>query len=223
VHLVYLHGFASSANSSKARWFADRLAGLGLTLWRPDFNEPAFETLTVTRMLDQVATLIAGLPPGPVALFGSSLGAFVAWHAAATQSTAARATHPIEKLVLLAPALDFGANRLRDLGDRGLAEWQATDRLEVYHYGDKEPRFVHYALYEDARRYQSDAAVVSVPGLVFQGASDESVDPEGVRRFVSTRPHMTLHMLDDDHQLLASLDTIWRETVVFLGLPSTAP
>ena len=48
----------------------------------PDFNDPAFETLTVTRMLDQTAAAIAAAPGGPVALVGSSLGAFVAVHAA---------------------------------------------------------------------------------------------------------------------------------------------
>ncbi len=30
---------------------------------------------------------------------------------------------------------------------------------------------------------------------------------------------MTLHMLDDEHQLLAHLDFLWRETAAFLNLP----
>ena len=87
MHVFYLHGFASSARSSKARFFGERLASLGLPLHLPDFNEPDFSTLTVTRMLDQVDDAIAALPAGPVTLIGSSLGAFVAWHAAARRAS----------------------------------------------------------------------------------------------------------------------------------------
>ncbi len=54
----------------------------GFDLRCPDFNEPEFETLTVSRMIGQLEADIAALPPGPVALIGSSLGGFVAFHAA---------------------------------------------------------------------------------------------------------------------------------------------
>ena len=53
-HVFYLHGFASSARSTKAAFFAERLRPHGLELQCPDFNEPDFETLTVSRMLEQV-------------------------------------------------------------------------------------------------------------------------------------------------------------------------
>src|SRR5262245_40205517 len=141
MHVFYLHGFASSAQSSKARFFSERLASLGLPLHLPDFNEPDFFTLTVTRMLDQLDEAIAALPAGPVVLIGSSLGAFVAWHSAARRAARAagavgaagasgaggRDAHPIEKLVLLAPALDFGKNRMKELGEAGLAKWKDTN------------------------------------------------------------------------------------------------
>ena len=51
MQIFYLHGFASSAHSSKARFLAERLTPLGLRLHCPDFNEPDFSTLTVTRMI----------------------------------------------------------------------------------------------------------------------------------------------------------------------------
>jgi pimeloyl-ACP methyl ester carboxylesterase len=227
VHIFYLHGFASSAQSSKARFLAERLAPFGLTLQSPDFNEPDFATLTVTRMLDQVDAAVAPLPPGPVVLIGSSLGAFVAWHAAARR---ARRTddearvHPVSRLILLAPALEFGANsRVRDLGEDGLARWKATDRLEVFHYAYNEPRIVHYALHEDARQYDSRRAVVEAPALVFQGRRDSVVDPVMVEQFVAEHPSMTLRLLDDEHQLSDSLDAIWTGTARFLGLPLPLP
>ena len=81
MRVVYLHGFASSARSSKAAFFAAKLAERGVTLETPDLNEPDFSTLTVSRMVAQVGEAIDAAD-GPVALVGSSLGAFVAVQAA---------------------------------------------------------------------------------------------------------------------------------------------
>jgi hypothetical protein len=125
----------------------------------------------------------------------------------------------VQKLVLLAPALDFGKNRMKELGEEGLAKWKATNRLEFFHYGYGEPRDVHYELYEDARRYDSTRVNVDVPTLVFHGRRDALVDPAMVEQFCAARPAMTLHMLDDEHQLLDHLDFMWRETAAFLHLP----
>lgn len=214
IRVVYLHGFASSAHSSKAIFFREKLAACGVEVVTPDFNEPDFSTLTVTRMLGQVRDAIDRLSPGPVALIGSSLGGFVAVNAAVQYP------ERIERLVLLAPALDFDGNRLRDLGDRGVDEWQRTNRLEVFHYGFGRMMPVHYGLYEDASRYDAFGARVDLPIQVFQGLRDTSVDPETVRRWSSTRPNVELYLLDDDHQLHTSLPTIWTESARFLGVRS---
>ena len=116
---LYLHGFASSPQSTKAMVLTERLGHHGVRLVAPDFNEPDFFTLTVTRMLEQTDREIAALPPEPVALIGSSLGGFVAVHAAAQQK--ADTTRPIAALVLLAPALEFGRDRL---AARDQARWR---------------------------------------------------------------------------------------------------
>jgi hypothetical protein len=216
VHLFYLHGFASSAASTKAAFLAGRLAPLGLPLHVPDFNEPAIETLTTSRMIGQVRAAIAELPDAPVVLIGSSLGAFVAWHVAAGAQTAGC---PVHRLVLLAPALDFGRRRMPGLTDADIARWREEGSREFFHYGYGEPRHVHYALYDDARRYDSHAARVDAPTLVLMGRRDEVVPPAGVEAFCATRPNITLVMLDDEHQLAGHLERIWSETASFLGLP----
>lgn len=213
MHAVYLHGFASSARSSKAVYFREQLAARGGMLHIPDFNEPDFSGLTISRMLTQVADTIGALTDdGPVALIGSSLGAFVAVQAARQ--------HPrrVDRLVLLAPALDFSANRLRDLGDRGVDDWRRTGELNVFHYGFGKMMPVGYGLYTDAAQYDSFNARVDIPVQIFQGERDVAVNPDTVRRWSVTRPNVELHMLDDDHQLLGSLDYIWREMARFLGV-----
>lgn len=210
MRVIYLHGFASSAQSGKATLLAARLAPYGVQLECPDFNEPAFETLTITRMLRQAGATIEGGRP-PVALIGSSLGAFVAAHAAVHHSG-------VDRLVLLAPALDFAANRMKHLGVEGLARWQTSGRLDVFHFAYGRMMPVGYALYEDAGRYDAFGLDLRMPALIFQGTRDTVVDPEVAERFARGRPNVTVRLLDDDHQLLSSLPLIWEETREFLGL-----
>ncbi|HXW05833.1 MAG TPA: YqiA/YcfP family alpha/beta fold hydrolase [Vicinamibacterales bacterium] len=216
---IYLHGFASSAQSTKATFFRTRLAEIGVSLAVPDFNEPEFETLTITRMAAQVSDLL----DSPAVLIGSSLGGFVALHVAVS--------HParVPALVLLAPALNFGPDaagtgtagaaapggtagrgRRVQLGDRSLEEWRRTDALEVMHYGFGRVMPVRYALYEDAGRYDAFATRPSMPVQIFQGLRDTAVDPAMVQRWAADRPNVELHLLDDDHQLAGSLEYIWE-------------
>jgi pimeloyl-ACP methyl ester carboxylesterase len=212
-HVVYLHGFASSPQSSKATRFAAELARRGVGFSCPDFNQPAFETLTVTRMLDQTREAVEAAGPGPVALIGSSLGAFVAVHAAARDATGL-----VDRQVLLAPAFDFGGNRLRQLGEHGVDEWRRRGRLSVFHYAWNEPRDVGFELYEDAARYDAFALGDPKPTLIVQGTRDASVDPSMVERWARARRNVDLRLVDDEHQLTASMETIWAETEVFFGL-----
>tara|TARA_B000000460_G_scaffold246142_1_gene218926 strand:- start:77 stop:757 length:681 start_codon:yes stop_codon:yes gene_type:complete len=222
MHFVYLHGFGSSPDSSKARFLRERLEAHGATLYCPDFNEPDFATLTVSRMLDQVDALLAGLGSGPSALIGSSLGALVALHAAERQvlRNASRSANgcSIARLVLLAPALTFGADGMKHLGHDGVARWRATDRLDVEHHAEGRVRQVHFALYTDAQRYDSFAATMTLPTLILQGRRDEIVDPAMVEQFAAVRDHVALTLLDDDHQLKADLDRIWHDIAAFLGV-----
>jgi alpha-beta hydrolase superfamily lysophospholipase len=211
-HAIYLHGFASSPASTKARRFGAKLAVAGVTLTCPDFNQPAFETLTMTRMLNQARAAVEAAPARPVALIGSSLGGFVALLVAAAQPPG------VDRVVLLAPALDFGGNRLRELGGQSIADWRARGQLTVFHHGDGAPRDVGYALYEDAAAYDAQSVPVTMPTLVFQGRRDRSVDPDMVARWASLRAQVDLRLLDDDHQLTASVEAMWAEMERFFGL-----
>jgi len=206
--VIFLHGFASSGHSGKATYFAGKFRERGIEYAAPDLNLPDFSTLTITRMLEQTRALIenmSGRSPGPVTLIGSSLGAFVA------VTAAVKWPERIARLVLLAPALD-----LRDLGAPKLEEWKRTGRLTVFHFAHGRFENVHYELYEDATRYDAFNAEIAMPVLIFQGRRDTAVRPETVEAWARRRPNVELHMLDDDHQLGASLDYMWDVTSRFL-------
>ena len=214
-HVVYLHGFASSAQSSKAQYFGRRYAELGITVHTPDFNVPDFETLTVSRMIAQVETVVRDLSPGPVVLMGSSMGAFVAWHAA-PRLREHLPSHPVTHLVLLAPAVTFGVDREADFGPGVVDAWERDGVREFFHYAYGEARSVNYALYEDAATWDAFAVDLDLPIVIFQGRRDDVVDPAMVERWAAARPRVTLHLLDDGHQLTDSMPSIWARTEPFL-------
>jgi uncharacterized protein len=209
--LVYLHGFASSPRSSKARLFAERAAAADITFSCPDLNAPEFRTLTVTRMLDQLDQVIAVLPEGPVAIVGSSLGAFVALHAAARRAALRDDPRPIDRLIFLAPALDLVAGFEREVGAEQIRAWQATDAYTIFHYADNQPRELSWAFMADATGYDAFAVSLPIPTLIYQGRRDEIVAPEAVERWAASRPWVTLQLVDDGHQLLDHVDQMWNE------------
>ncbi len=215
--LVYLHGFASSPRSSKARFFAERAAEAGFEFSCPDLNLPEFRSLTVTRMLDQVDAVVDRAGDGPVALVGSSLGAFVALHAAVRRHARDGRHGPtIDRLILLAPALDLVPSLEEEFGDAKIRQWQQTDRFAVFHYADNAMRDLAWSFMDDARRYDAFSISLPTPTLVYQGSRDEVVAPAVVERWAAERKWVHLQLVDDGHQLLGHLDQMWADVVRFL-------
>jgi len=209
--IVYLHGFASSARSTKAAFFADRLRSHGVTLVTPDLNLPDFRTLTMTRMLGHVGHELTSLT-GPTALIGSSLGGALAVLAASTLPAR------VERLVLLAPAVMLARPGHHLLPPDRLEQWRAKGVESFFHYAYGEQRPLDYAFYLDTLKYDAFDAAFTQPALVFQGSCDQSVDPRAVEDFARVRSNVRLTLLDDDHQLAKSLLAIWADVAPFLGL-----
>ena len=207
--VFYLHGFASSAKSTKATYFETRLTALGFRFRCPDFNEPDFRTLTITRMLDQLDAALSS-SDGDTTLIGSSLGGTLAVLAAA------RFGDRINRMVLMAPAVMFAKPGHHLLPAERIEEWRHRGALPFFHHAFNEERLLDFAFYEDSLRYDAFTTVFPQPTLIFQGMADRSVDSRTVERFASSRPNTTLSLLEDDHQLLTSLPRIWRDVQAFL-------
>ena len=96
MNYLYLHGFASSPQSTKARYMQKKFAELGLALDVPDLNLTDFSTVTLS---EQLAYLnLTYLSNGePLVVIGSSLGGFLAIQLAAQNPL-------VEKIVLLVHA-----------------------------------------------------------------------------------------------------------------------
>ena len=211
VTVIYLHGFASGAGSSKAAYFRERLRSHNVAFETPDFNQPDFSTLTITRMLDQLRAVLAR-QRRPVALIGSSLGGTLAILAAD------RIAAKVSRVVLLAPAVMFAKPGHHLLPPERVEEWKRKGELPFFHYGHGAERLLKFAFYEDSRRHDPFDARLEQPTLIFQGLRDASVDYRTVEHFARNRPNVTLSLLDDDHQLTASLPRIWDGVQEFLGL-----
>jgi pimeloyl-ACP methyl ester carboxylesterase len=203
--IIYLHGFASGPSSSKARFFRDRFAQLGIGLEVPDLSEGNFERLTISGQLAVIERIAAG---APVSLIGSSMGGYLAALYAAR--------HPeVEKLVLLAPAFSFPTRWPEELGESKMDEWRRSDALPVFHYSEGRMMKLGYQLIEDGRKYEAYPKSTQ-PVLTFQGLHDTVVPPIYATNWAAQHPEATLRLLNSDHQLLNVLDEMWMETEDFL-------
>jgi len=211
-HVFYLHGFSSSPKSTKMEYFSDRLLEHGIGVRCPDFNQPDFSTLTVTRMLEQLAAELGSLEGDRATLIGSSLGGTLAILAAA------RFPSQVDRLVLLAPAVMFAKPGDHVLPPERVEEWRRRGALPFFHHADHVERELQFAFYEDSLQYDAFNTAIGQPALIFQGVGDQSVDYRTVEAFTKSRPNVTLSLLDDDHQLIASLPRIWNDVQPFLGL-----
>jgi pimeloyl-ACP methyl ester carboxylesterase len=210
--VFYLHGFASSAKSTKAGYFAERLREHGVSLRCPDFNQPDFKTMTITRMLEQLGQELEDEKSGSATLIGSSLGGAIAVLAAA------RSPDRVGRLVLLAPAVMLARPGHHLLPPGRLEEWQRRGSLPFFHYAYGGERALDYTFHQDSLRHDPLAASFSQPTVIYQGLRDQSVDPKTVEEFARARPNVTLALLDDEHQLTASMPVLWDGVARCLGL-----
>jgi hypothetical protein len=203
--ILYLHGFASSPASSKARFFAAGLRAAGAQVEIPDLAAGDFEHLTITRQLHVIEQVAAG---GPVSLMGSSLGGYLAALYAAR--------HPeVSRVILLAPAFRFARRWAERMGADAVTAWRNNGSIDVFHYGENRLRPLSPALLEDASRFE-DYPDFRQPALIFHGASDDVVPVTYSEQFALAHPNAHLEVLDSGHELLNVLDYMAPRVTGFL-------
>lgn len=204
-HWIYLHGFASSPQSQKARFFGQKFAAVNLPLVVPDLNVPSFEKLTISAMLEKLDAVIAELPPDArIGIIGSSLGGLAALFAADR--------HPkrVNRLVLLAPALGLFHTNFVGLGHAGVRKWEREGSIEVRHYGTDSVERISSDFVHDARKYDENRVHLSIPVMIVHGTHDETVDPHLSVVYAKHNPNVALHLVEDDHPLVTSCTQIWE-------------
>jgi alpha-beta hydrolase superfamily lysophospholipase len=167
-------------------------------------------------MLDAVDDSLEAIGDHPVALVGSSLGAFVAVLAAERRARAARSPD-IDRVVLLAPAFDLVPSLESEIGAEALSDWERRDRRDVFHYAENQSRTLGWGFMADARQYDAFGVQLDKPVLIYQGTRDEVVKPTSVERWARGRPGVTLRLVDDGHQLLQHMEPLWEDVARFIG------
>jgi pimeloyl-ACP methyl ester carboxylesterase len=206
MHVVYLHGFASSPQSSKAQFFKSKFAERGISIDIPELDGGSFERLTISGMLKIVGERVAGRS---CVLMGSSLGGFTA------ALYAARHPREVERMVLLAPALQFSKRWNARFGAEDLGEWKRDGSKSFYHYGRKREERLGYDFVEDAKQFEGEPEFPQ-PALILHGTQDEVVPVEGSRDYAASHSRVILKEFASGHELTDVTEELWREVSAFL-------
>ena len=207
---VYLHGFASSPESRKARAFGERFAAQGFDLDRLDLRLPSMERLSFGAMVERTRAAIGG-PEDRALLVGSSLGGLCALRVATADPRVAA-------VVVLAPALRIAARWRATIGEADWEAWRTSGWRSVRDHATGGESRVHHAFVEELAELDArhgPVPDVRVPTLIVHGTRDDVVDVAVSRELAAGRRHARLVELDDDHELAASIPRILAEVDAF--------
>ncbi len=221
--IVYLHGFASSPQSHKARLFADYFASKGVPFRAPDLSAPAFRSLSLTRIIQAAEDASRGAEQ--VCVIGSSFGGYAAALWAAQREAEGR---PLRAGMLMAPA--FQALRLwrARLGPEGLERWKKSGELTLrdrdgrWLWGPEYP-VLDYGFYADLERWAEAPLALSTPLLVFHGERDDTVPVSHSLEFARGRRNVTLEVFAEGlHSLEQEAPSMADEAWKFFEQPPAA-
>jgi hypothetical protein len=223
-HVIYLHGFLSSAVSTKARFFAERFGNRAeIAFHALEFNPTPrdFETMTVTGQINRVRQYLldhglAGVPDEDasgmvVGLIGSSFGGWVGLHYAYRFGG-------VKRLLLLAPAL---VGLTEAVSEREAKQWREIGTAPVYHPAFERELPVSYDLHADSLRYL-EPVPPAAPTLIIHGRDDDNVPIEHSRAYADAfSDDVSLIEVEAGHDLNDHLDLIWQRVESFLLEPDS--
>jgi pimeloyl-ACP methyl ester carboxylesterase len=213
--ILYLHGFASSGQSAKARYFTEKFQALpNVEFHAIDFNPTPedFEYVTTTGLINRLRQYVVDHHLEKVHIIGSSFGGLVGLHYAHRFSG-------VVKMLLLAPALFWLSG---GLSDDELKQWERDGAVPVSHDAFQEEIPVRYGLHVDGICYL-EPIPPATPILIIHGRNDGTVPIKHSRSYAADFPDQVhLVELSADHDLNDHLEFIWKHAESFL-LQATSP
>jgi pimeloyl-ACP methyl ester carboxylesterase len=207
--LVFAGGFRSHMRGTKAEFLDGYAARRGLAYLRFDplghgESSGRFEAGTIGRWIADLIAVLA-LTEGPQILVGSSMGAWLACHAA--RALPGR----IAALVGIAPALDFTERLIRPALTPALAATLARDGVIEVPSDYGEPTPIARALIEEGSRHLllDGPIALAMPVRLLHGMQDADVpyafSLEAARRITGSDVEVRL-IKDGDHRLSRDSD-----------------
>lgn len=222
---VFIHGFRSHCDGEKARHLSALAGARGRAWLRFDQrgcgrSTGAFRRFTVSGAVADLHRVLAALDDRSHILVGSSLGALIAIHAASA------ASHRIEGLVLIAPALRFTQRFIHDqLDEAELAGWRRRGYRWFPDLYTGACYRLDYAFCADALGYDEPPERLPCPVRVIHGTRDELLPLRDTEEWLNGLdcPDAGLEIVDGgDHRLNGWCDIIARHTETFWNETSTS-
>ena len=213
---LYLHGFASSPGSTKARAFQAWGASRDLAIDALDLRVPSFENLRFSAIKARVRRAIdesAGSGNehrARAVLIGSSLGGLTACRVAEEDPR-------VCAVLAMAPAFRLAERWKTQMTAEAWEAWRRDGFLEVDDHATKQRSRVDFGFVEELERLDAGTPDVRVPVLILHGRADEVVDIERSRSFAAGKRHVRLVEVDDGHELGASIPRIVAEAEAFFA------
>lgn len=207
----YLHGFASSVQSKKARAFIDWGKEHEIKVNALDLRVPSLEHLRFSQILAKVRDAIADQGEfGRAVLIGSSLGGLTACRVAEKEPR-------VCALFLMAPAFQLAARWRERLGEEDWQRWKESGRFEVTDHATGKMTYVDHGFVDELALLDNGFPDVRVPTFIIHGTEDDTVDIELSREWAKERRHVQLVEVADNHELTNSTETILARATEFFA------
>jgi pimeloyl-ACP methyl ester carboxylesterase len=219
LQIVYLYGFASGPHSNKAQFFKGKFSTSAIPFDIYDYipDKASFQNMRFRFLMRDLDLYIKEnhSKEEELILFGSSFGALI--------SALFTFFHPdrIKKLILIAPALGFSAQRIVKLHNISLTLWKENGVIPVFHFRYDQEIPLAYSFYEDLLSHPPpdiEKLQIPVPTLILHGKFDDVVPLIWSQQYAEINPEATLHILNGDHQLLDQKEVMWKIIVDFLNI-----
>ncbi|MBW2993166.1 lysophospholipase [Candidatus Woesearchaeota archaeon] len=220
---IYVHGYRSSKESSKAVYLGKSLPEKKIVLFRIDLSgrgesDGKFEDTTITQYIDDLRCAIDFAENSgykKLSVIGNSLGGLVSLQEVSIDDR-------VKCLALLSPVPKFQyKGRRNEFSDEGIAKWKKQGWIYTYspRYGEMK---INYSYLKDLSKYDNLSVYdnIKIPVLVLHGTKDEAISIKGVKELVKHLENSEFIILKGaDHDYTISkkqFDKAMNETSRFL-------